>query len=102
MKSALVKVVLCDKCLKKLMWKRDKERADGDHGEGLKEDTSTEKETERRNGPLSSEDISGDRRDWRDKRDRDSSRRKERRRDKSSRSQSPRRRDDKTHDDQAT
>ena len=33
-KSALVKVVLCDKCLKKMMWKRRKEKEqvqDGDN-----------------------------------------------------------------------
>ena len=28
-KSALVKVVLCDRCVRKLMWKRNKEKEEG-------------------------------------------------------------------------
>ena len=40
-KSALVKMVLCERCVKKLMWKRQKEKEQGavssDSGEGSKD-----------------------------------------------------------------
>lgn len=72
MKSALVKVVLCNRCFKKLMWKRERQRqllkdvqavgdleaqAEGSEGEGSKaanaekddaEKSGVEKEVERR------------------------------------------------------
>jgi len=49
-KFALVKVVLCSKCLKKLMWKRNKEKAqeveagEGPHGRRTKDPEGTVKE----------------------------------------------------------
>ncbi|KLO09763.1 hypothetical protein SCHPADRAFT_907520 [Schizopora paradoxa] len=94
-KSALVKVVLCDKCLKKLMYKREKERerAEGRRGEGSKEeDADAEKETEQGDELDSSADVPEERRDRKDRRDRNS-RHKEHRRDRNSRSRSPRRRE---------
>ncbi|CCO29642.1 Protein FRA10AC1 [Rhizoctonia solani AG-1 IB] len=42
-KSALVKVVLCERCKKKLMWKRDKDREGMERHEG--EDKAVEKES---------------------------------------------------------
>lgn len=92
MKSALVKVVLCDKCLKKLMWKRDKERAE--KGGGSKEGVDVEKEMERKNGTDPSEGIPGERKERRDKREKDGDydRQRSHRRAGNSRSQSPRRR----------
>jgi len=83
MKSALVKVVLCDKCLKKLMWKRHKERAE--RGDGSEERVVEDgKDTEHYDETSSS--------GRKDRRERDS-KTKEHRRDDNSRSRSPRRRE---------
>ncbi|KAJ7769051.1 folate-sensitive fragile site protein Fra10Ac1-domain-containing protein [Mycena olivaceomarginata] len=87
-KSALVKAVLCEKCLKKLMWKRrkEKERLLADAGPAVKEE-----ETEPNLADLG-------RRDSRDRaeeglREEGQSREERRYRKRHSRSRSPRRRD---------
>lgn len=74
-KSALVKVVLCGSCVRKLMWKRrkEKERSKECGDEGLREGER------------------GTREEGRENRDEDRSRRKDRTRKRSSRSRSPRR-----------
>ncbi|KDQ57092.1 hypothetical protein JAAARDRAFT_58576 [Jaapia argillacea MUCL 33604] len=59
-KSALVKVVLCDKCVKKLMWKRNKEKASGGDLTAVEEDKfkgrNQERRKSRRNRSRSRED----------------------------------------------
>ncbi|KAF8734010.1 Folate-sensitive fragile site protein Fra10Ac1, partial [Rhizoctonia solani] len=105
-KSALVKVVLCDRCKKKLMWKRDRDREETEGEEGV--DNAVEKkrqnrvmereEPEKEQGLSSkSSQRKGDERDERpSRRDHNSSSRRRERRDhpherSKRRSRSPRR-----------
>ena len=61
-KFALVKVVLCDRCLKKLMWKRNKEREDAKRAAAEGEEAQAAMEREERvakNGRVKEEHIPG-------------------------------------------
>lgn len=62
-KFALVKVVLCDRCLKKLMWKRNKEREDArqaaEEGEEMRAATVREERVAKKNGRTKEERIPG-------------------------------------------
>lgn len=109
-KFALVKVVLCAKCVKKLMYKRNKEKeavaqaqqAAGSHAEGADAVKEEPKDVQ-----LNEVDVktSGDRTEREERRLKDDSRRDRRRRPspererrpRSSRSRSPARRRDKDH-----
>ncbi|KDN48719.1 hypothetical protein RSAG8_02706, partial [Rhizoctonia solani AG-8 WAC10335] len=104
-KSALVKVVLCERCKKKLMWKREKDReaTEGEEGDGgVAEKDRTERVKEKvgqeteRGSSIKSSRRERDERDGRSSRrdhDDSSSRRdkRNRSRERSRRSRSPRR-----------
>ncbi|KAJ3504156.1 hypothetical protein NLJ89_g8089 [Agrocybe chaxingu] len=75
-KSALVKVVLCGKCLKKLMWKRQKEK-------GIEADGIPEHEVETRMSKVEGQEGSGSRTHGRDEKDREDKRERHRRRKRS-------------------
>ena len=73
MKSALVKVVLCDKCLKKLMWKREKGKERAERVEEEKEHKEMDAAAGGwRDDAGEGEEASHDRKERKHRRDRDS------------------------------